>query len=58
MTQLTISRSVLHTSTVEFKRHFREYLKTLAKDIDTNRVELIEALEWCFDRWEHWRHKF
>ena len=58
MTQLTISRSVLHTSTVEFKRHFREYLKTLAKDIDTNRVELIEALEWCFDRWEYWRQKF
>ena len=58
MTQLTISRSVLHTSTVEFKRHFREYLKTLAKDIDTNRVELIEALEWCFDRCEHWRQKF
>jgi len=58
MTQTTISRSVLHTSTVDFKRHYREYLKELAKDIDTNRVELITALEWCFDRWEYWRQKF
>ena len=58
MTQLSISRSVLETSTREFKDHFREYLQTLAKDVDTDRVELISALEWCFDRWEHWRQKF
>ena len=58
MTQTTISRSVLHTSTVDFKQHFRDYLKVLAQDIDTNRVELIDALEWCFDRWEYWRQKF
>ena len=58
MTQTTISRSVLETLTIEFKQHFREYLKVLAQDVDTNRVELIDALEWCFDRWEHWRQKF
>ena len=58
MTQLSISRSVLETSTREFKDHFREYLQTLAKDVDTDRVELINALEWCFDRWEHWRQRF
>ena len=57
MTQTTISRSVLETLTIEFKQHFREYLKVLAQDVDTNRVELIDALEWCFDRWEHWRQK-
>lgn len=58
MAQTTISRSVLKTPTIEFKQHFRDYLKVLAQDIDTHRVELIEALEWCFDRWEHWRQKF
>jgi hypothetical protein len=56
--QHTFARSVLKTSTDEFKLHFRDYLKTLANDIDPNRVELIAALEWCFDRWEHWRQQF
>ena len=58
MTQTTLSRSVLETPTIEFKQHFREYLKVLAQDVDSMRVELIEHLEWCFDRWEHWRQKF
>jgi hypothetical protein len=54
----TINRSVLETSTIEFKQHFRQYLKDLAQDSDPYRVELIEKLEWCFDRWEYWRQKF
>lgn len=54
----TINRSVLKTSTVQFKRHFRDYLRTLAQDDNDNRVELIQHLEWCFDRWEHWRQRF
>lgn len=58
MAQATISRSVLETPTIEFKQHFREYLKVLAQDVDSMRVELIKHLEWCFDRWEHWRQKF
>ena len=58
MTQTTLSRSVLETSTHDFKLHFREYLRDLAQDTDPDRVELIEALEWCFERWEHWRQKF
>ena len=58
MTQTTFSRSVLEISTQDFKRHFREYLRDLAQDTDPARVQLIEALEWCFDRWEYWRQKF
>jgi hypothetical protein len=54
----TIDRSVWGTSTDDFKRHFREYLKDLAQSGDCYRVELIENLEWCFDRWNHWRQKF
>lgn len=58
MERTSINRSVLETSTVEFKQHFRQYLKDLALDSDPYRVELIEMLEWCFDRWEYWRKKF
>jgi len=53
-----INRSVWGTSTDDFKRHFREYLKDLAQSDDPYRVELIESLEWCFDRWNYWRQKF
>jgi len=55
----TINRSVWGTSTDDFKRHYRTYLNALAElDDDSCRAELLEALEWCFDRWDYWRQKF
>ena len=54
----SIDRSVWGTSTDDFKLHFRQYLKDLAQSDDGYRVELIDRLEWCFDRWDHWRQKF
>lgn len=54
----TESRSVWGTSTDDFKSHFRRYLVDLSKSDDTYRVELIDRLEWCFDRWTDWREKF
>ena len=54
----TIDRSVWGTSTDDFKRHFREYLRDLASTDDEYRRDLIARLEWAFDRWEYWRQKF
>ena len=54
----TIDRSVWGTSTDAFKAHFRQYLKDLAANGDGYRAQLIDRLEWCFDRWDHWRQKF
>jgi hypothetical protein len=54
----TGQRSVWGTSTDEFKKRFREYLQELAKSDDTYRVDLIDRLEWCFDRWNDWREAF
>lgn len=54
----SIDRSVWGTSTDDFKQHFRQYLKDLAANDSGYRAELIERLEWCFDRWDHWRQKF
>jgi hypothetical protein len=54
----SIDRSVFKTTTDQFKRHFRDYLRALAKDDNDDRVELIQQLEWCFDRWEYWRQRF
>ena len=54
-------RSVWGTSTDDFKLHFREYLRdlvSLADDNKEDRVALINKLEWCFERWNHWREKF
>lgn len=54
----SIDRSVWGTSTDDFKSHFRQYLKDLAANDSGYRAELIERLEWCFDRWDYWRQKF
>ena len=54
----TESRSVWGTSTDDFKRHFRRYLVDLSQSDEDFRVELIDRLEWCFDRWDHWREQF
>tara|TARA_B100002051_G_scaffold272131_1_gene308192 strand:+ start:99 stop:1325 length:1227 start_codon:yes stop_codon:yes gene_type:complete len=54
----TINRSVWGTSTDDFKRHFRKYLRELADSHDDYRRDLIARLEWAFDRWEHFRQKF
>ena len=54
----TESRSVWGTSTDDFKSHFRRYLVDLSKSDDTYRVELIDRLEWCFDRWDAWRDRY
>ena len=54
----SIDRSVWGTSTDTFKTHYRQYLKDLAANDSGYRAELIDRLEWCFDRWDHWRQKF
>ena len=58
MTTSTLERSVWGASTDELKDRFRSYLKELASTDDGYRRELIDALEWCFDRWNYWREKF
>jgi hypothetical protein len=54
----SIDRSVWGTSTDSFKTHYRQYLKDLAANDSGYRADLIERLEWCFDRWDYWRQKF
>ena len=58
MSTSTLERSVWGASTDELKDRFRSYLQELASTDDGYRRELIDALEWCFDRWNYWREKF
>lgn len=61
MTTTTASRSVWGVTTDEFKRQHRAYLLELAQSDDQYadaRRDLIQHIEWCLDRWNHWREKF
>ena len=58
MTPATLERSVWGASTDEFKLQFRSYLQGLAATDDGCRAALIGRLEWCLDRWNHWRKRF
>ena len=58
MNNTTIERSVWGASTDELKERFRSYLQDLAANDDGYRAELINRLEWCFERWNYWREKF
>lgn len=59
MEHTTAPQSVWGTSTDDFKQRFRQYLAELKQlQDDSDRSQLIQRLEWCFDRWNHWRERF
>lgn len=58
MSNSSLQRSVWGSSTDELKERFRSYLQELAATDHGYRRDLIRQLEWCFDRWNHWREKF